>query len=144
MQHPNHHTFSILALILAPLATHALPLPSFGVPLTRPPPFFPTTQNHPRSPSSQGPAKRTVLSGHGILLLPATAQVQLPTDPADEDVPEVAQISVNGKTYQVVGGIDATIDGIPLSEYSSGKTQGLGDPEPEKQQGVVVGAEEEA
>lgn len=56
--------------------------------------------------------RKTVIGGHGVVILPGNAPVNT------EDGQETRKIAVGGLTYQVVAGVDTTIDGVPAEEYT--------------------------
>lgn len=47
-----------------------------------------------------------------MVILPGNAPVKT------EDGQETRKIAVGGSTYQVVAGVDTTIDGVPVEEYT--------------------------
>lgn len=65
----------------------------------------------------------------------------LPDSPAVkvEDGQESRRIVVGGSAYRVVAGVDTTINGVPVAEYTSDETeQGLGEPELSAGQAAAV------
>jgi hypothetical protein len=62
-------------------------------------------------PRRQPNARRTVIGGHGVVIMPGSAPVQV-------DGQETTRITVGGSSYQVAAGVDTVIDGVPVEEYT--------------------------
>ena len=91
--HPFHHLLaSLLLTAIHPISTTASP-------------------QTPSPPTN----KRTVIGGHGLVILPGSTPVDAPKEGGQES----RVISVGGSTYRVVAGIDTTVDGIPIEDIES-------------------------
>jgi hypothetical protein len=91
--HPFHHLLASLLLT----AIHPIP-----------------TTASPQPPSTRE-SGRTVIGGHGLVILPGSTPIETP----EEGGQESRVISVGGSTYRVVAGIDTTVDGIPIEDIES-------------------------
>lgn len=69
----------------------------------------------PRNPVAN--TKRTVIAGHGVVLLPGNAPYEAGKGGEQQ---EARVIPIVGGTYRVVGtGDDLTVDGVPVEEVDS-------------------------
>ena len=70
----------------------------------------------PRNPAAKN-TKRTVIAGHGVVLLPGNAPYEAGEGGEQQ---EARVIPIVGGTYRVVGtGDDLTVDGVPIEEVDS-------------------------
>ncbi|KAK4246593.1 hypothetical protein C7999DRAFT_33025 [Corynascus novoguineensis] len=63
------------------------------------------------SPGRQPIARRTVIGGHGVVMLPGKA-------PIETDGQDSAIVKIGSSNYRVVAGIDTVIDGVPVKDYT--------------------------
>ncbi|KAL2193875.1 hypothetical protein P885DRAFT_63650 [Corynascus similis CBS 632.67] len=63
------------------------------------------------SPGRQPIARRTVIGGHGVVILPGKA-------PIETDGQDSAIVKIGSSNYRVVAGVDTVIDGVPVRDYT--------------------------
>ncbi|KAL2169467.1 hypothetical protein VTG60DRAFT_6011 [Thermothelomyces hinnuleus] len=55
--------------------------------------------------------RRTVVGGHGVVILPGDA-------PPEAERDGTARVRIGGASYRVASGVNTVIDGVPIEDYT--------------------------